>query len=428
MVLALSDPGAPATFSEFFKRLRRTRGSSLSQIARVSGVAKSTLSRWESGQSEPDLPTLQAVLESLGLGSTVWDRALAVIDAPRARTAPTVAAVFADVDVSEPGQGDLLQALRVRSGHSSAQAAEFLGVSAPTLSRWETGARAPELGALARAADAFGASPEERQALFSRHPSAPPVADFDAIHTAIDALARRLGSGIFTNADLDAISLQRQAMRLVASDERAVSEVARILALRGATAGEQGRLKEAVKWSWQSLDLRSSAPLTESPSVAVIIWGAFVSRGARPALEFALNIGAKTEGSAFIENYILQLRLWGELKIRSELDRTYETAIRLAESRESEVCVPQIRSAYGDGLLALGDVEGCLSVLPPGSPSVIARPMHHALTVAEALLRVGDRTGSEFHLRYAREFAEARGLRNYDLDRVQALYDADSTG
>lgn len=426
MVLALSDPGAPATFSEFFKRLRRTSGLSLGEIARISGVAKSTLSRWEAGLAEPDVPTLEAALGAFNSGRDLRIRGRALIKAPRGGAEPAPLKVFTENDVALPGSGDLLQALRMRKGLSAQEAARALGVSAPSLSRWETGARSPDFEFLSRAADLFGASTEDRSLLFrpsARH-SAPP--SYDELAEGVHGLSVQLRDGDFGAAELGAIMLQRQGMRLAEHDDRAVALVSRALALRALTLGEQGRMKQSSDLAWQAIDLQPTGPLATSPSTAVIIWSLFEGGGpqrARRALEFALDIAERSEGAVLIENYVLQLRLWGELKLRAELERTFDVARRLATALDPDMALPQIQNAFCDGLLALGDVDAARAMLTAEDPGVLARPMHQNLIVAEALIRTGDRAEGEPHLAAALEFAQARGLRNYDLDRVRAIYD-----
>lgn len=161
----------------------------------------------------------------------------------------------------------------------------------------------------------------------------------------------------------------------------------------------------------------------------MIIWSLFEGGGpqrARRALEFALDIAERSTGAVLIENYVLQLRLWGELKLRTELDRTFDAARQIANAYEPDLALPQIQNAYCDGLLALGDVEAARAMLTVEDPGVLARPLHQGLIVAEACIRTGDRAAGEPHLIAARRFASERGLRNYDLDRLQALYDESS--
>ena len=57
------------------KRLRTERGVSLSELARMSGVAKGTLSGLEAGRGNPTVGTLWSVADALGVpfGELVWE-------------------------------------------------------------------------------------------------------------------------------------------------------------------------------------------------------------------------------------------------------------------------------------------------------------------------------------------------------------------
>jgi transcriptional regulator with XRE-family HTH domain len=55
------------------RRARKRRGLSLDQLARRSGVAKSTLSLYENGRQQPSVATLDHILGTLGVELTVND-------------------------------------------------------------------------------------------------------------------------------------------------------------------------------------------------------------------------------------------------------------------------------------------------------------------------------------------------------------------
>lgn len=64
--------------------------------------------------------------------------------------------------------GDELRRLRRAAGIEIAQLAMVLGVSRPTISRWETGTRRPDIQTVARFLDVVRATPDERLALLAK--------------------------------------------------------------------------------------------------------------------------------------------------------------------------------------------------------------------------------------------------------------------
>ena len=70
------DSGRRRAFAQVLQARRRQRGMTLSELARAAGIAKSNLSRLESGEGNPSLETLWTL--SVALGVTVSD----LIDPP----------------------------------------------------------------------------------------------------------------------------------------------------------------------------------------------------------------------------------------------------------------------------------------------------------------------------------------------------------
>jgi transcriptional regulator with XRE-family HTH domain len=161
----------------FLRDLRTSRQMSLTRLAARAGIGKSTLSRWESGRFQPRLSELEAVISALDVGPDERERALALVDAPRAvaqlrrESDARRGAVSGDGwHVSQavghaPCTGDLLRALRLRRRLPLDVVAARLGVQARTVRRWEAsqsvvpGERLEALCAL------LGVQPEERAAL-----------------------------------------------------------------------------------------------------------------------------------------------------------------------------------------------------------------------------------------------------------------------
>lgn len=76
------------TLGEKLQLLRRSRGLSQEQLAEALGVSRQAISKWECGDSAPDLDKLRAICTYFGVTSDylIWESAEA---APQARAAST---------------------------------------------------------------------------------------------------------------------------------------------------------------------------------------------------------------------------------------------------------------------------------------------------------------------------------------------------
>ncbi|HZP84606.1 MAG TPA: helix-turn-helix transcriptional regulator [Chthonomonadaceae bacterium] len=155
----------------FLKELRTARQLSLNQLALRAGVSRRTLSYWEAGTYQPSLPELDAVCKALKATAEQWEDAVALIGAPRAvhrlRAAPKVVQIAEEIGPL-PSGGDLLRAMRHRRRLYLEQAAEAIGVSPGTLSRWEHGKVLPSPERLEALLALLNAHPQERAALTDR--------------------------------------------------------------------------------------------------------------------------------------------------------------------------------------------------------------------------------------------------------------------
>ena len=143
--------------ANWIRRYRTQTRCSLRDLAERSGVSRSTLSRWERGESHPSQPELDRLLSVAGNPSAL-----------KAQKAARFDAKIAAIDVI--ARQRLLRAVRHRNGVGLRDGAEQLGVSKACLSRWESGDRYPGHESVARAAALFGASADELDALRSPSP------------------------------------------------------------------------------------------------------------------------------------------------------------------------------------------------------------------------------------------------------------------
>ncbi len=145
----------------------------MEQVGAGAGIARVTLNRWETGVFQPRLAELEAVLQALEVTPEQRERALALVEAPRAVIRQRADAGESKADLVEraghaPAIGDLLGAMRRRRRLTLEQAAALLGVSARTMRRWESSTAALPIERLDDLCRLFGGMPEERLALSAR--------------------------------------------------------------------------------------------------------------------------------------------------------------------------------------------------------------------------------------------------------------------
>lgn len=123
--------------------LRQRRGLSISELARQSGVHRTTITRWESGQAEPSITELERVLAILSATASERQEFWRHSDTPRA-----LHYLRQEDSIQSLPLGDLLRALRFRAGKTQADAAREVGITQGLLARWENGAAVPDTARL----------------------------------------------------------------------------------------------------------------------------------------------------------------------------------------------------------------------------------------------------------------------------------------
>ncbi len=261
-------------FATFLRNLRTSRQISLTRLATQAGIGKSTLSRWESGQFQPRLSELEAVIRALDVPPGERERALALVDAPRAvaqlrrESGARQSAVSGDgwhgseAVGDAPCTGDLLRALRLRRRLPLEVVAARLGVQARTVRRWEAsqsvlpGERLEALCAL------LGIQPEERAALTNHLllGAAAPASDTEAqareaCASEVATLAAGTERGEHRLMDLRFLLLEARLYQLATADPLARRLLAEAYAWHGQWLSLRGRIREAGPLAQRALDL-----------------------------------------------------------------------------------------------------------------------------------------------------------------------------
>nr|WP_246385478.1 helix-turn-helix transcriptional regulator [Armatimonas rosea] len=152
------------TVGQQLQQWRLRRGLSLGALSLRCGIHKSTLSRWERGIQLPSTRELDDTLKALEVSAQERAACWQQLDAPRA----VLYRHQEPAGMRQISGGELLRALRLRSGVTQQDAARAAGVTREMLSRWERGERWPDGQKLHALCYALGASLDETLHLTTR--------------------------------------------------------------------------------------------------------------------------------------------------------------------------------------------------------------------------------------------------------------------
>lgn len=165
--------GEAVSLGQHISHWRRQKGLTIGQLALRSGVSKASLSRWEAGLVQPRIRELEAVLDVFKLPEAIRVAAFSCLGAPRAARR-IASSTSTDSPVRTPSNcpfgelprtGELLRAMRVRTGFTQMEVATLVGVQQSSVTRWETSVESPTLEHLQALCTLLEATIEEREAL-----------------------------------------------------------------------------------------------------------------------------------------------------------------------------------------------------------------------------------------------------------------------
>ena len=134
------------------RKFRKQANKSQDDLARVLGVNRATVSKYESGTIEPTFSQLEKIALCLGVN-------IADLTGMESFSSGAEFKKRWDALVSNTGEpvttGERIKAARKRAGLTQKELGEKLGIAYQTLAQWETGARKPKAETLRRIADAL---------------------------------------------------------------------------------------------------------------------------------------------------------------------------------------------------------------------------------------------------------------------------------
>jgi transcriptional regulator with XRE-family HTH domain len=242
--------------------MRKGKRLTMEAAARQAGLHRATLQRWESGEVQPRLSELTALLTALEVTETQKHRAVSLVEAPRALRQIRQEVMQVAEQRGMPGLphgGDLLHALRMRRGWSLEEVAARVQVTARTLRRWEKMEVWPSVEQLHRLCYALKAHEEEVVALtlgsFSQKPT-PQKTSVEALQARLDHLrVLEEQPGGYPLFELEYLRLEADAWPLAMRSGAGKQMLIAISAYHAQCLSFRERLPEADTIANQALDL-----------------------------------------------------------------------------------------------------------------------------------------------------------------------------
>lgn len=288
-------------FGPFLRQLRQSRGLSQVRVAEQAGIGRVTLGRWESGNQQPRLFELEAVLNALGTTKDEARQASQLLGrmGGRLQEMASEARIGAQTGIGpRPHGGSLLLAMRLRRGLSQDEAAAKAGVAVRTLRRWEKAEAWPSATQLHTLCYVLGAHPQEIAALSSGEAklefgAAQENLSVGELYERCQALHHYAGDPQ-TEAlkELGFLALEAQAWPLAARSEGGRQILSRIYSCHANYYSTYERWNEGAFYADRALELVGCDQLPERGTIQAGIAAARCAtyRGRRPSPKRGLEI------------------------------------------------------------------------------------------------------------------------------------------
>lgn len=411
---------SPLTIGQLIRSYRNRCGITLGMLAKRCGVHKSTLSRWEAGSHVPRAAELTAVMDALGVDGRERHKRLQEY-APAA-----IAPMVRRAGAAALSVGELIYALRLRSGWTQAEAAGRVGVTQSAVSRWENGWSLPTDGERHHLCFHLGASAEEAAALITQPFIEGPLPnDRDAL---MEQFRFVRGNHPYQDKELEYLVLESRMARLVRQKEADTwdvapiwSEQALIFATKYLDLGAQGRLAA------RALSALQSKRGTLRPQEVATVLGYYqtIAGAARPAERLA---AMEEWVPRFSDPVSKAYYLNGVAAVALEVDKRH--ALRLLDEithlvAGNPVEFPLRMENRATNLVRMNEPAAALAVLERYTPLDDFYAWHSGLwerTRARAYAALGDRTAAGAALARARATLLPRGAAQYGAELDEIAY------
>lgn len=424
---------------DYLRQLRRSQRRTLAQLSANAGVSLQTLSRWETGAFQPRLAELKATLQALGAAPAQWERALSLMEAPRAVARLRAEAQQHQADLVElaghaPTTGDLLRAMRLRRRLTVEQTARGLGVAPRSVRRWEGAEGAlPEerLDALCRL---LGVTPEERLALSHQRlwlwtPEWEKPLSLEAAEQQCDRLLDQMHLGETALMDLRLLCLEAQLWPQAARSFAARRVLARVFTTHAQYLEGTGRGMEVQAYSDRALDLVVGKFALEPWWFSAIHATGFVlvphlgRRRHRHRVEYLRRWLDCTDDPVW------QSGLYRDMADYAVESGHFEAALSwickaetLAERLDTSVTLHLAKHVHAKVLLAAGRPKEALPLLPlPEAGISVHQQLYQTYQWIQVLLALGDHTGVQDWLNHAYALCQEYGLSTEGTDAMARM-------
>jgi transcriptional regulator with XRE-family HTH domain len=301
----------------FLRQLRLVRRLSQTQAAKLAGIGRVTLNRWETGVQQPRLLDLESLLSALDMTQQERRTALSLLGTPFVSNQnpfssgqPTLVepklgqpkqniiervAPLKDIGPM-PHRGELLRALRMRQGFSQEETARKIGVTTRTVRRWESSEVWPTPDYISSLCYCLEARTEEMLALTTGN-----LLFFPDLENASLLELRAYGNTLFFYSDdthtqalkeLGFVMLEIQLWRFATRYEIGRRILSEVYSYHAEYLCRQERFTESGFYADRALDLW---PKDASPSTKIVMAGITAAhsatfRGTRPAPHRGMEI------------------------------------------------------------------------------------------------------------------------------------------
>lgn len=393
--------GTNLSLGSYLHQLRQERGVALTTLARSAQISRSSVHNWEAQRNLPRMPELAALLQALQASEKETRQALSLMDAPRAKKR-IAEAETSHSSLGLPHTGDLLRMLRRRRGWNQARTAAEVGVSQPSVARWERGEIWPGQELLHTLCLRLRAHPAERRALITGLLPLDGTAVEEGKPVGLDLLEARL-SAVRTRlreprynalGDLYYLSLEANAVPIARQRPEGRLFLARLLLdyaeyLGGrCQAVDAGRVAERAQEllprsgdRWNSLFLKSE-----------IFWAV----GKYPLQEHAALLKHWMERPLpFLDRSWVMGQIGSSLGDAGNMEAALtirENGILLAQQEGNAESVQHQRNAYAETLLSAGRAAEATEFFSLTSVMTPPSQLRIKLNLAEAHLGAGNRS------------------------------------
>jgi transcriptional regulator with XRE-family HTH domain len=408
--------------------IRTSGGWSLGKLARQAGVSKSALSRWETGERQPRITELEAVLDALNATTLQRTLVFSRVEAPRAIRHLTKKASENRLG-PPPTVGDMLRALRLRQGWTQAQLAHRLGVNDSSIARWERSERFPSTEQMQALCYALEAQEEEIVALTTGAFSEAPAirsrnweevqADLRARTSAITHLAEGL-------EELHYLLLEREAWEWAAQKEEAQAELAHVCAYHATFFYNRQRWLEAASRAQRAMILLAHSSLSQDYLRACLVQAAAAVYGGSQIVpqRGVQQLKPLTEGTLFPEYrawVMADMAKYVALSGQTEAGLSLAARARQVAGQAENISEGYLRAVdHAQILIRAGRGKEALQVLP--NPAGASRGLKATvqLLLAEAHLQIGNISEGQDWLQQAQTVIETHQLA-YLRPKAEAL-------